>query len=558
VGVEDDFFELGGHSLLATQVMSRVREALGVEIGLRELFEDPTVAAFASKIEQARRAGAGLSCEVPPVVPVERNSEGLPLSFAQQRLWFIDQLEPGSSSYNVPAAVRLSGGLNVAALERTLSEIIRRHEVLRTTFAVRDGEPVQVIHEAAPLSLEALDLSGLDEAEREAEVARIAQEESRRPFDLAAGPLLRAGLLRVDDENHVVLLMMHHIIIDGWSLGVLVEEIAALYEAFVEGRPSPLEELTLQYGDFAHWQRRWLRGEVLESHLNYWRRQLGGQLPVLELPTDRPRPDVYSYRGAAYKFTLPAALAAPIEGLTRQQGCTLFMTLCSAFQTLLHRYSGEDDILIGTAIANRNRAEIEHLIGFFVNTLVLRTDMSGNPTFRELLTRVRDVCLSAYAHQDVPFEKLVEELQPERNLKHSPLFQVAFGVHNTPLGALQLPGLTLEQLEFEYETGRFDLTLWMWKEGESLSGIWYYNTDLFEADTIRRMQGHFQTLLESIARNPDARLHELDTLTDEEKLEQAVQEKRLSESNATKLRTIRRQKVSLAQPQPPQSNCATD
>jgi amino acid adenylation domain-containing protein len=556
VGVADDFFDLGGHSLLATQVMSRVREALGTEVGLRELFEQPTVADFAIKVERARRGGE--QAEAPPIVPVERGDEGLPLSFAQQRLWFIDQLEPASASYNVPAAVRLTGRLDVAALERTLSEIVRRHEVLRTTFDVRDGQPVQVIHDAEPLRFEVLDLSHLADDEREAEAARLTREESQRPFDLAAGPLLRAGLLRLGNEDHVVLLTMHHIIIDGWSMGVLVGEIAALYEAFVEGRPSPLEALKLQYGDFAHWQRRWLRGEVLESHLNYWRRQLGGQLPVLELPTDRPRPAVYSYRGAAHKFTLPATLTTPIEELTRQQGSTLFMTLCSAFQTLLHRYSGQEDILIGTAIANRNRAETENLIGFFVNTLVLRTDLSGDPTFRELLGRVREVCLGAYAHQDVPFEKLVEELQPERSLSHTPLFQVAFGVHNTPLGALQLPDLTLDQMEFEYETGRFDLTLWMSKEADALSGIWYYNTDLFEADTVRRMQGHFETLLQSIARNPDAPLHELDTLTAEEKHQQAIQERRLSESNATKLRTVRRRKVSLPQTPPPQTNHLTD
>src|SRR6185312_3136046 len=392
VGLEDNFFELGGHSLLATQLLGRVREAFGVEVALRKLFEEPTVAGLAAHIEQLLREGVGVAAA--PLRRVARAGP-VPLSFAQQRLWFIDQLEGGSAFYNLPLAVRLQGELQVAALERTLSEIVRRHEVLRTHFEAEGGAPVQVIEEAAALPLPLTDLSGLGEAERAAAVRALAQAKAGQAFELSRGPLLRVQLLRLEETEHVVLLTLHHIVTDGWSTGVLIKEVATLYEAYSQGRPSPLAELEWQYGDYAAWQREWLQGEVLEEQLRYWRRPLGGEVPWLELPTDRPRPAVQSYRGSQRGFRLTDELTAAVKLLSRREGVTLFMTLLAAFQVLLYRYSGQDDILVGTAIAGRTHKETEPLLGCFVNTLVLRTDLSGNPRFSQLLRRVREVSLSA-------------------------------------------------------------------------------------------------------------------------------------------------------------------
>ena len=402
---------------------------------LRHLFETPTVAGLAERID----AQGGAALQAPPIVPVPRDGE-LPLSFAQQRLWFIDQLEPGSV-YNFPAAVRLKGQLNVAALKLSLNEIVKRHESLRTTFTTVDGRPVQVIAPLLTVALPILDLRELPETEREAEVQRLATNEAQRPFDLAQGPLVRATVLRLGENDHVGLLTMHHIVTDGWSAGILIREMAMLYDAFCSERPASLPEMPVQYADFAHWQRNWLAGEVLETQLSYWKEQLRGAPPLLELPTDHPRPAIQTFHGAHQSILLAPIVGDRLKALSRQEGVTLFMTMLAAFQVLLQGYTNQDDLVIGTPIANRNRLETEGLIGFFVNTLVLRTGLSGNPTFRDLLRRVREVCLGAYAHQDLPFEKLVEELHLARDLSRNPLFQVMFVLQNTPLQAMEPAGL---------------------------------------------------------------------------------------------------------------------
>ncbi|MEG4227993.1 amino acid adenylation domain-containing protein [Microcoleus sp. N9_B2] len=448
-----------------------------------------------------------------------------PTSFAQQRLWFIDQFEPGNPFYNLPAAVLLKGRLNVVVLERSFKEIVRRHEALRTTFATVDGQPVQVVGENFNFGLQLLDLQKLSEIQREAEVKKLAAAEASKPFDLTKGPLLRANLLQLDAEEYVLLLTLHHIIFDGWSIGVFLQELAALYEAFSIGKPSPLPELPIQYADFAIWQREWLAGDSvgdsfasrLQTQLNYWKKQLSGAPPLLELPADRPRPPVQTYRGAKESLLIPKTLTAALKKLSRQENATLFMTLLAAFKTLLYRYTGQADIPVGSPIANRNRAEIQGLIGFFVNTLVLRTDLSGDRTFRQLLDRIRDVSLEAYAHQDLPFEKLVEELQPDRNLSYNPLFQVAFVLQTAPVAAESIAGLNLTLLDVENQTAKVDLTLYLEEKQEEISGQFEYSTDLFDATTIKRMAGHFLTLLEGIAANPDRRIEELPLLGEKER-----------------------------------------
>ena len=438
-------------------------------------------------------------------------------SFAQQRLWFLDQLEPESPLYNIPQAFRMSGALNLAALRQTFEAIVARHEALRTTFSAIEGIPMQCIAEKESISLPVVDLTGLPKADREGEITRLVAEESRRPFDLARGPLLRVTLLRLGDEEHILLLTMHHIVSDGWSMGILVQEMASLYEAFSHRTIPSLPALPIQYADFAEWQREWLQGEVLETQTSYWKKQLGGNLPFAAVPADHPRPMIQTYRGKRKAFAVSKSLHEALKALSQREGVTLFMTLLAAFQALLHRYTGQDDIIVGSPIANRNRLEIEGLIGFFVNTLVLRTDLSGNPTFRELLVRVREVALGAYVHQDLPFEKLVEELHVPRDLSYNPLFQVMFILQNAPLEPLQLSGLTLSPLVVDTDTAKFDVTLELAEGPGGLTSSIEYNTDLFDSDTIERMAGHFQTLLEGIVANPDARVSELPLLTEAER-----------------------------------------
>ncbi|AFZ33016.1 amino acid adenylation domain protein [Gloeocapsa sp. PCC 7428] len=457
---------------------------------------------------------------LPQIQPMAHEGT-IPLSFAQQRLWFLYQLAPHNPFYNIPAAIRLQGNLNQTALERSFNEIVRRHAALRTTFKTVTG-PVQVIAPEVKITIPVVDLRFVPLDERDSMTQQLATTEAQRPFNLSTDLLLRVTLLQFDASESVLLLTMHHIVADGWSLGVLVQELACFYSAFVEERSPTLPSLPIQYADFACWQRNELQQQVLEEQLGYWRSQLQN-LSVLELPSDRPRPTVQTYRGATYRLQYSPSLTQALEKLSQQEGVSLFMLLLAAFQTLLYRYTGQEDIAVGSPIANRHRSELEHLIGFFVNSLVLRTNLAGNPTFRELLQRVRDVALAAYTYQDLPFEKLVEELEPERDLSRNPLFQVAFALQNAPMQPLELPGVTLKPVPIESGTTRFDLEVHLWEPHHGLRSLWEsqaglsgfvsYSEDLFDRETIARLVAHFQTLLEGIVANPDARLSELPLLT---------------------------------------------
>ncbi|MFP5274543.1 amino acid adenylation domain-containing protein [Coleofasciculus sp.] len=514
VGIYDDFFELGGHSLTATQVISRVGELFSLELPIRCLFDFSTVADLSKQIETIRSQDSDLSPAI-PIQPISREAE-LALSFAQQRLWFLNQLDGQNTTYNILSGFHLSGTLDEAALEQSIAEIVKRHESLRTSFSVVDGVAVQVIHPQVNIPISTVNLQGLSEVEQAIEVQRLVQEENQRPFDLAQSPLLRVMVLQAR-ESHILLVTMHHIVSDGWSMGIFFRELSHFYAAFSGGKFASLPNLPIQYADFAHWQRQWLQGEVLETQLEYWKRQLAGAPPLLDLPTDRPRPPSQTFRGGTKTFELSGTLTQQLKKLGHQSGTTLFLTLLAAFVTLLSRYSHEDDIVVGTPIAGRNHREIESLIGFFVNTLALRVDLSGNPSFRELLRRTRQVTLEAYSHQDLPFEKLVEELQPERNLSYNPLFQVMFVLQNAGSEDWQLPGLTLSPLEIESVTAKFDLTLAIEEKESGLRGVWQYNSDLFDGTTISQMAGHFQTLLAGIVANPEQSMSELPLLTEAER-----------------------------------------
>ncbi|MEA2694372.1 MAG: hypothetical protein QOJ16_3759, partial [Acidobacteriota bacterium] len=506
----DSFFERGGYSLVATRLSLRVREALGIEISLYRLFEDPTFSGMVEEVEQALRQDR--EEEAPPLVPVDRDGP-LPLSFAQQRLWIIDQLEPGSSAYQVPLALRLTGRLDVVALHRGLAEILRRHEALRTRFELRDGNPSQVISPYVPPLLPRIDLTALDSGARgahgarEAELRRLNRAESLRPFDLARGPLFRATLVLLAGAEHALLTTMHHIVSDGWSVGVLLSELVALYGALLGGREDAggiLPELPVQYADFAVWQRRWLSGRVLEEELAYWREALAG-VPVLDLPTDRPRHWARSGAIGASSFVLPPALTADLVQLGRRQGLTLFMVLLAAFKVLLHRYTGQGDLAVGTPIANRTHRGIEGLVGFFVNTLVLRASFPATASMLQVFKRVRETALGAYSHQDLPFEKLVEELRPERGPHRSPFFQVFFILQNMPLPARRLPGLTLTPLPIPSLAAKFELTLSMEEaEDGSLHGAIEYGSELFDASTVDRLLAHFTNLLAAVSASATA------------------------------------------------------
>ncbi|MEB3357176.1 MAG: amino acid adenylation domain-containing protein [Synechococcales bacterium] len=464
------------------------------------------------------------------IQPVPRTGP-LPLSFAQQRLWFLEQMQQEGAVYNIPLAVQVQGWLDEAAFSQSLNALVQRHEALRTRFIVVDGQPVQEIVASVPVPIEHRDLRRYSPPEQEAEVRQQAIQSAQTRFNLTQAPLLRVALLQLGDTESVVLLTLHHIIADGWSLEVLLQELGLFYRAYLTGGTAPLPPLPIQYGDFAVWQRQWLQGEVLERQLGYWRQQLSGTLPVLQLPTDFPRSRVQTFRGAVENFTLSTELSDRLKSLAQQQSTTLFVTLLTAFKVLLFRYAGQRDLLVGIPIANRNRAEVEGLIGFFVNTLVVRTSIGGaspthltpQATFLELLEQLRTTTYQAYEHQDLPFEKLVEALQPERDLSYNPLFQVKFRLENAPQQTIALPGLTLKPLPQVYSTAKLDLSVDLYETPKGIVGGFEYNQDLFEADTIRRMVGHFQTLLVGITANPHQPISELPLLTTTERHQQLIE-----------------------------------
>jgi amino acid adenylation domain-containing protein len=535
VSTLDNFFDLGGHSLMATQVISRLRRALGVELPLRMLFEHATVARFAEQLDNLQRGEKGLAA--PAIARVPRD-QALPLSFAQQRLWVLDQLEPNNPLYNIPRTLRMSGKLDVVALERALNEILGRHESQRTTFEVQNGQPVQVIAPALSFTLAPEDLTALPESERDHQARRMAAAEALRPFDLAKGPLVRARLLRLASEDHILLFTMHHITSDAWSAAIALQELSVLYASFSSGKPSPLPELPIQYADYAAWQRNWFQGQVLEKEVGYWRKQLAGAPPLLDLPVDRPRPQVRSYQGAYESIPLSRDLSASLKKFCQQEGVTLFMMLLAGFQTLLSKYSGQEQIVLGTDVANRTTTETERLIGFFINLLALRTDLSGDPTFRELLGRVREVALGAYAHQDMPFDKLVEELQPERTLSHNPLVQTLFVMQNIPLHQRELPGLCLSSFDMPITRSKFDLAVFMVEQENGLTGNWLYSTDLFEQSSILRIARHFETLLGNSLAHSDGRLSTLEILTEEERQQIEIAKKQHKQAQLKRLMKI--------------------
>ncbi|HEU0012282.1 MAG TPA: amino acid adenylation domain-containing protein, partial [Longimicrobium sp.] len=527
VGAADGFFELGGHSLLAMRLVSRVRAELGVELPLRAVFEAPRVAELASRVDAARGELADEAAEpAPPLVHAARDGEPAPLSFAQERMWFLERLLPGSPVYNLPLRLRLRGPVDPEALRRALEAVVHRHEPLRTTFSLRGGQPVQVVHAPAGLELPLTDLAHLPREVAEAEAEAVSAREARRPFDLERGPLLRAALLRIAPDEWLLLLDLHHIVSDGWSTGVLYRELAALYRGFADGGDPHLPPLPVQYADYAAWQRRWLSGARLEAQLAYWRDRLAGA-PVLDLPTDRPRPAQLSLRGGWVDFRLPAGVSAAVDALAKRENASVFMVLAAAFKALLARYTGQADLVVGTPIAGRGRAEVEGLIGLFVNTLALRTDLSGDPSFRQAVARVRETTLQAYAHQDVPFEKLVDELKVERSLSRHPLFQVSFSVVEGDDGAaagFDLGAARAEPAEGDTATAKFDLTFAVVTGPDGYGGGVEYAEELFDSETMRRFAGHFAALVRAAVAEPDAPLSRLPSLLSADERRRVLEE----------------------------------
>jgi amino acid adenylation domain-containing protein len=495
IGIHDDFFELGGDSLIGLKMTARSRD-LGVHVSMDQLFRHRTVQELATAVEQVE-----LAEKIPPIVAVPRD-RSIPLSYTQQRLWFIDRMAPGGSAYNIPASVRVHGPLDLAILNRVLQGIVSRHESLRTHIEVAEGEPRQLIQDKGVVLLAIVEVSPKEDEDLETAARRLAREEIQKPFDLQRGPLIRACLFKLAEQDHVLVVTMHHIISDGWSLGILVREVSQLYKAFSAGNESPLPELPIQYADYSIWHRQWVSGQVLDEQLNYWKKQLAG-VSALDLPTDFPRPLLQSQRGDSIDFSLPSDLTVKLKQLCLQHGTTLYITLLAAFQTLMSRYSRQQDVATGSPIAGRRRTETEALIGFFVNTLVIRTDLSGAPSFVALLQRVKKSTLEAYAHQDVPFEKLVEVISPERDLSRPPLFQAMFALQNAPYSTLELGSATLQRFDVRTVAAQFDLTVAMAEMAEGMQCSIEYCTDLFEASTIIRWMEQFKVLLQGIVAGPE-------------------------------------------------------
>ncbi|HEY6332714.1 MAG TPA: amino acid adenylation domain-containing protein, partial [Blastocatellia bacterium] len=502
VGRHDNFFRLGGHSLLATQAASRIRRALGIDLPVRNIFEFPTVIQLAQSVESLRgerlvfgQISRSYSGKHPP---------RRPLSFAQQRLWFLDQLEPGKSAYNLPLALEIDGLLNVARLEQTLTEIVRRHEILRTTFHLYGGEPVQIALQPRPVSIEFADLSGIAEAEAAAEARRLVLDSSSRPFDLDQGPLMRVLLVKVSTGLQMASIIMHHIISDGWSNSVLIKEVGAIYDAFSEGGRSSLPELSIQYGDFAVWQRQYLSGQVLEQAISHWTERLAGAPTRLDLPYDQRRPAASAFAVNAHSFYLSKETSDSLRSFSEKEGATLFMTLLSIFTVLLYRYSGQQDIVIGSPVAGRNKLETEQLIGLFVNLVALRIDLSGNPSFIEVVHRTRDACLEAYTHQDVPFEKIVEGLKVKPELGVHPVFQVEFNFHNEPNTRLRIGGHSFRGIATHKNETAQDLILGIWDTPEGIQGSFFYNSEIFEPGTISVMAERLTLLANDISADFEA------------------------------------------------------
>ncbi|MCU1267656.1 MAG: hypothetical protein JWM21_3974 [Acidobacteria bacterium] len=541
VSINDDFFNLGGHSLLLTRVATRIRETFAVELPLRTLFEASTVARLADKIETARRSATGIS-ELPLVA--RSNTDTLSLSFAQERLWFFDQLEPGSAAYNIPRALRLKGSLEIAALQKSLDAIFARHEVLRTTFGSRNGKPVLSLVEKGTHDIPLVDLSQLPSETREQRVKQLVTEASARPFDLESGPLLRLALLKLGDEEHVLLLTMHHIVSDGWSIAILLRELVLLYNGSVSGNEARLPDLVVQYADFAAWQREYLQGPTLAGQLDYWRKQLHGAPAVINLPADRARSAARGFRGARHSLVISKEIADGLQFIARSERSTLFMTLLTAFQLLLAGLSAADDIVVGSPTAGRHRREIENLIGYFVNTLVLRTKLSDDPDFRAALQRTRETALGAYANQDVQFEMLVDELRVPRSLEFNPLFQVWFVLQNAANAPHEWQGLTVTAENIESTTTRHDLQLTLWETGNGLEGAFTYSSDLFDEATIAGISEQFTKLLQIVVAGGDTRLSVLRAQMESTASAQRQRAKeRLEETSHQKLRSAKRKGV---------------
>jgi acyl transferase domain-containing protein len=561
IGMQDNYFELGGDSLLATQMFSRISQTFSIDISLEKVLFNQTIAelsreiykelmpegtdyeSFASFDQTIRDRKAKL--DPFSITRVERNGE-LPLSFAQEWLWLIHQVNPDSAAYNLPSAVRLNGALDFEALEKSISEVVGRHEILRTRFAEVEGRVTQIIDPAVRIKLPVVELSELETEQREAEARRIVTADARLPFDLERGPLMRTFLLRLGEQDHVIILTVHHIVSDAWSTGIFIQEIATLYEAFRRGEKTPLPQLPIQYADYAYWQRNHLQGERLEALVGYWKQQLSGASHVLKLPTDRPRPEVQTLRGAHKAFTLPRELSESLRSLSRSEGATLFMTLLAAFQTLLFRYSHQEDFCVGVPIAGRSLKETEGLIGCFINNLVLRARMSRDMRFRELLAKTREATLGAFSHQELQFVKVVEAVQPKRSMSHSPLFQVIFDFRSTPREQSQeLPELSLSTIGSEMGTAKLDLVLDIWDAGDAIVGSMEYNSDLFDDSTITLILGRFEVLLSSIVQQPDGRLSALAMQTKTEKQDRLTAESERELSSRKRLLSIKPKPVQL-------------